>query len=428
MKKLFALILALLLTLSCTSAFARTVTTRLTVDREQAKALFSGFGMPEAQMATVDPILSLVNALGVRVTTAEDGAQVDLDLNGADALSMGWALDDAGVNIVSTLFPNYYLTLSNETIAQIMTQMAQNMPGAGGFDMAAMQAVFGGYYQKWLAACTAAGIPGEPVEVKYEYKNYVFDTMVPVTVDMEAITAATSELLNELLADPVAMSMLQGMAQGMAQSGAATFDPETFEADFLAGFTEWMAHFPDEVNAEVYTNANDESGMFYMYSEAYYEGEEMPFFTAYMLYENAKNMDMGFAMDLTDDEKQETVTMTAGYAMKDTDMKMFFDMGGIYYGLNMSFNGGSMTFDVFFMNDKAPLMTVAVEIAEGGDRTLPVDNAGKTVLAVEEIMQDANSEAAQGLYGDIQANGLGALMGVVMQQAPELGSLMGQAS
>ena len=432
MKKLFALILALLLALSCTSAFARTVYTKVTVDREQMGKLLAGFGIPEAQMATVDPILSLVNALGVRVTTAEDGAQVDLDLNGADALSVGWASDDAGVNLVSTLFPNYYLTLSNETIAQIMAQMAQNMSGAGGeggaggFDMAAMQAVFGGYYQKWLAACTAAGIPGEPVEVKYEYKNYVFDTMVPVTVDMEAITEATTELLSELLADPVAMSMLQGMAQGMAQSSGVTFDPETFEADFIAGFAEWMAHFPDEVSAEVYTNANDASGMFYMYSEAYYEGEEMPFFTAYMLFENAQNMDMGFAMDLTDDETQQTVTMTAGFAMKDTDMKMFFDMGGIYYGLNMSFNGGNMTFDVFFMNDKAPLMTVAVEIAEGGDRTLPVDNAGKTVLAVEEIMQDANSEAAQGLYGDIQANGLGALMGVVMQQVPELGSLMGQ--
>ncbi len=434
MKKLFALILALLLTLSCTSAFARTVTTRLTVDREQAKALFSGFGMPEAQMATVDPILSLVNALGVRVTTAEDGAQVDLDLNGEDALSLGWASDGEGFGIVSTLFPNHYLTVSNDTISGMMAQLAQNMPGAGGeggaggFDMAAMQSVLGGYYQKWMEACASAGQPGEPVAVEFEYGNHVFDTMVPVTVDMAAITAATNELLEALLADPAAMAMLQGMAQGMAQSGAATFDPETFEADFLAGFTEWMAHFPDEVNAEVYTNANDESGMFYMYSEAYYEGEETPFFTAYMLYENAKNMDMGFAMDLTDDEKQETVTMTAGYAMKDTDMKMFFDMGGIYYGLNMSFNGGSMTFDVFFMNDKAPLMTVAVEIAEGGDRTLPVDNAGKTVLAVEEIMQDANSEAAQGLYGDIQANGLGALMGAVMQQAPELGSLMGQAS
>ena len=434
MKKLFALLLALLLALTSTSAFATTVCTRLTVDREQAKALFSGFGVPEAQLATMDPILSLVNALGVRVTTAKDGAQVDLDLNGADALSVGWALDDAGVSIVSTLFPNYYLTLSKETIAQMMEQMAQNMPGAGGeggsggFDMAAMQEVFGGYYQKWMEACMAAGIPGEPVEMQYEYENYVFDTMVPVTVDMEAITAATSELLEELLADPVAMSMLQGLAQGMAQNSGIPFDPETFEADLVAGFAEWMAHFPDEVNAEVYTNANDESGMFYMYSEAYYEGEELPFFTAYMLYEDAKNMDMGFAMDITDDETGESVLMTAGFAMKDTDMKMYFDMGGIYYGLNMSLNDGNMTFDVFFMNDKAPLMTVTVEITEGGDRTLPVDAEGKTALALEDVMQDANSEAAQGLYGDIQTNGLGALLGIVMQQVPELGSLMGQAS
>ena len=204
MKKLCALILALLLTLTCIPAFAQTVCARVTVDREQAKSLISGFGVPEAQTAMTDPILSLVNALGVRVITVDDGAQVDLDLNGEDALSLGWAADGEGFGIVSTLFPNYFLTVSNDTISGMMAQMAQNMPGAGGeggFDMAAMQAVFGGYYQKWLAACTAAGIPGEPVEVKYEYKNYVFDTMVPVTVDMEAITEATTELLSELLAD-----------------------------------------------------------------------------------------------------------------------------------------------------------------------------------------------------------------------------------
>ena len=433
MKKLLALILALLLAVTCVPAFAQTVTTRVTVDREQARALISGFGVPEAQMAMVDPVLSLVNALGVRVTTAEDGAQVDLDLNGADALSVGWASDDADVNIVSTLFPNYYLTLSNETIAQIMTQMAQNMPGAGGeggaggFDMAAMQMVFGGYYQKWLAACTAAGIPGEPVEVKYEYENYVFDTMVPVTVDMEAITAATSELLSELLADPVAMSMLQGMAQGMAQSSGAALDPENFEADFKAGFEDWMAHFPDAVNAEVYTVAGDESGVFFMNAESFREGEADPFFAAFMLYENAQNMDMGFEMAMSDDQTQETATMKAGFAMKDADMKLYLDMGGMYCGLNMSVNGGDMTFDVFFMNAESPLLTVALEIADGGDRTLPMDASGKTVTALEAIMADANGEAAQGLSGDIQANGLGALLGIVMQQVPEVAGLMGQA-
>ena len=433
MKKLFALILALVLTLACVPAFAQTVCTKVTVDREQARTLISGFGVPEAQMAVVDPILSLVNALGVRVTTAEDGAQVDLDLNGEDALSLGWAADSEGFGIVSTLFPNYYLTVSNDTISGMMAQMAQNMPGAGGeggvggFDMAAMQSVFGGYYQKWMEACASAGQPGEPVAVEFEYGNHVFDTMVPVTVDMAAITAATNELLEALLADPAAMAMLQGMAQGMAQSSGTAFDPETFEADFKAGFGEWMAHFPDEVKAEVYTKAGDESGLFFMNAESFREGEAAPFFTAFMLYENEKNMDMGFTMEMVDDETGETATMTAEFAMKDTDMKMALEMGGMYYGLNISADGGDMTFDVFFMNPESPLLSVALEIADGGERTLPVDASGKTVMPLEAFMADANGEAAQGLYGDIQANGLGALMNAVMGQVPEIAGLMGQA-
>lgn len=434
MKKLTALILALLLTLSCVSAFAQTVSVRLNVDSEQVRTLLSGFGLPEAQLGIADPVLSLVNALGVRVTTVEDGAQVDLDLNGEDALSLGWASDGDGFGVVSTLFPNYYLTVSNDTISGMMEQMAQNMPGAGGeggaggFDMAAMQSVFGGYCQKWMEACGAAGRPGEPVAVEYEYGNHVFDTMVPVTVDMEAITAATNELLDSLLADPAAMAMLQGMAQGMAQNSGAAFDPESFEADFKAGFADWMAHFPDEVKAEVYTNAGDESGMFFMNAESFREGEANPFFTAFMLYENAQNMDMGFTMAVEDDETGETATMSAGFAMKDTDMKMSFEMGGMYYGLNMHIDGSDMTFDVFFMNAESPLLSVALEITDGGERTLPVDAEGKETIAAEAIMADANGEAVQGLYGDVMANGLGALMDVVMRQAPETAALMGQAS
>ena len=259
--------------------------------------------------------------------------------------------------------------------------------------------------------------------MEFEYGNHVFDTMVPVTVDMAAITAATNELLEALLADPAAMAMLQGMAQ----SGGTAFDPETFEADFKAGFGEWMAHFPDEVKAEVYTKAGDESGLFFMNAESFREGEAAPFFTAFMLYENEKNMDMGFTMEVVDDKTGETATMTAEFAMKDTDMKMVLEMGGMYYGLNISVNGGNMTFDVFFMNPESPLLSVALEIADGGERTLPVDASGKTVLPLEAFMADANGEAAQGLYGDIQANGLGALMNAVMGQVPEIAALMGQA-
>lgn len=431
MKKLFALILALMLALGCTCAFAQTVCTDVTVDPDLAKGLISGFGVPEEQMGMIDPILAVVNALGVRVTTVQDGAQVDLSLNDADALSLGWTQDDAGVAVVSTLFPNYYVTISSQTIEAMLQQMAANMPGggaggAGGFDMSGLQQVLGGHFEKWMAACAAAGKPGEPEAVTFEYGNYVFDTLVPVTVDMAAITAATNELLDGLLSDEAAMAALQGMAQGMAQSSGTEFNPETFEQDFKAGFETWMAHFPDVVTAQVYTNS-DGGETFYMTSESAYEGSEAPFFTCYMLFENAQNMDMGFSMDVTDEETSQTSTMKAGFAMKDTDMKMYFDMGGTYFGLNMSITDADMAFDVFFMNAEKPLVSVKVEITDDGDRTLPVEAEGKTTLAAEEIMANGNSEAAQGLYTDIQANGLGALLGVAMQQVPELGALMGLA-
>lgn len=86
-----------------------------------------------------------------------------------------------------------------------------------------------------------------------------------------------------------------------------------------------------------------------------------------------------------------------------------------------------MPFDVFFMNHKALLMTVTVEITEGDGRTPPVDTSGKATMVLEELMAEAHRKAAQKLYSDIQANGLGSLMGIVMQQAAELGSAMGQA-
>ena len=427
MKKLLALMLALMLALTSAPAFAQTVYTKLAVDTNQARGLISGFGVPEEQMGAIDAVLAAVNALGVRVTTVADGAQVDLSMNDADALSLGLATDDAGMTIVSTLFPNYALTLQNETVAAMMEQMAANMPGAGGgADMAAMSQVLGGYIQKWMEACAAAGRPGEPVPGDYEIEGKTFDTKVPVTVDMNAITAATNELLDNLLGDPAAMSMLQGMAQGMAQSSGAEFNPETFEADFKAGFGEWMAHFPDEVNAEIYA-MSDGSETFFMLAESFREGDKAPFFTAHMLYENARTMSMGFSMEMTDDETSKTATMTAGFSMDGQNMQMFYDMGGMYVGLNISFPEGGMAFDVFFMNPDKPLLSVIVEITDDGERTLPVDAAGKTTLAVEEIMANANSEAAQGLLGDIMGNGIGALKDVATRQVPELGSLMGMA-
>lgn len=420
MKKLLALTLALLMALTCMSAFADTIYTDVSVDGDVAKTLLTGFGVPEDQLAMVDPILSLVNALGVKVITVADGAQIDLDLNGAEALSLGVAMNEQGATVASTLFPNYVLTVSQETIGQIMAQMSASMPsagGEGGMDMNAMMEVFGGYYQRWFEACAAAAHPGEPVTGEYEFEGHTFDTMVPVEVDISAIAEATKSLMDEMMADPAAMAMIQGMAQSMAQRSGQAFDEAEFTEKFKAGFDEWMAHFPDTTTAEVYTNS-DGSGAFYMTAESVREGQEEPF-TCDMLFVDQTHMSMNY---------QDGQTTQGGFELDGTDMGLYFVMGETYFGLAISFPENQFAMDIYFVDAEKPLVSITVDTAKGGERTLSMDAEGKTVLAVEDVMNDQTGETVQGLMGDIMGNGLGSLMGVLSEQVPEIAGLLSMFS
>ena len=428
MKKLLALIVALMMALTCMSALADNVYTKVTVDGDLAKGLLTGFGVPEDQMAIVDPVIALVNALGVSVTTVADGAQIDLDLNGNPAVSLGFAMDEQGAKVVSNLIPNYLLTVSQETIGQFMEQVAANMPGAGGegggMDMSAMMETFGGYFQPWFEACASAGQPGDPVTGEYEFMDYKFDTMVPVTVDMAVITEATQKLIDDLSADPAAMAAIKGFAQGFAKNSGEEFDEANFEANFKAGMQEWMSHFPDTVTAEFYTDSTDEDGMpFYLQGDSIW-GEESGF-TYYMLYVDEATMYMGYQMTAKDGDEE--VPMEAGFSMENGGMSMYFSMGEMYLGLAMSFSEDGFAMDVYFMNADKPLVSVVVTMAASGERTLPVDGAGKTTLAIEDAMS-GEGDAVQGLAGDFMANGLGALMGTLSEQVPEIASLMGMMS
>ena len=424
MKKILAMILALMMALTCVSAFADSFYTKINVDADVAQELLTGFGMPEEQLALINPVVSLINALGFKVTTVADGAQIDLDLNGADALTLGFATDAQGATVVSTLFPSYALTISKETMDQFMSQMAASMPtgsGEGGMDPNAFIEVFGSYFQRWFEACAAAGKPGDPVTGDYEFEGHTFDTMVPITVDMDAIADATKTMMDEIMADPAAMGMIQGFVQNSMQQSGQTFDAEAFPEQMKAGFDEFIAHFPKTVTSEFYTNS-DGSEAFYMTGESIMEGEETPYMTYAMLFENATNMEMGCQINAE-------APMEMSFTMHDNAMTMSLNMNGMFFGLSFESQDNQFACDFYLMNMDKPLVSLTVETAQGGERTLPVDAEGKTVMAAEEFMSDANSEAAQGFFGDIMSNGLMSVIGVLAEQVPEaMGLLMGDSS
>lgn len=414
MKKLLAMILALMLALTCACALADTVRVKATVDRDVAGQLLPAFGAPQEMLGTVDSALAVVNALAVNFTALEDGGQVDLDLNGATALSLGWAMGETGLTAVSTLFPNYCLTLSYEALGALMEQFMANMPGAGagegGMDMAALGEAFGGYFARYMEAVSSAATPGEPEAVEFEADGYTFDTRVPVSIDIPAIIGATDALVDEMLADEAVVGMLQG---SMASSGK-TFDPD----EFKAAYAEWKAHMPESASASYYA-VSDDPEVFYIEGDAFLAGKDEAAYHYQMMNKGEGAGSMGY----WDYE----MGMVIGLEYAEGAARADFTMGDMYFGFDFATANGLTTCKLFFINPDAPLLTVEVAVAEGGERTLAVDAAGKTEQAVEDLMNDETGEAGQGLMADIYNNGIGALMGVALRQVPELGALMGMA-
>ena len=159
-----------------------------------------------------------------------------------------------------------------------------------------------------------------------------------------------------------------------------------------------------------------------MKGESIMEGEETPYMTYAMLFENATNMEMGCQINAE-------APMEMSFTMHDNAMTMSLNMNGMFFGLSFESQDNQFACDFYLMNMDKPLVSLTVETAQGGERTLPVDATGKTVMAAEEFMSDANSEAAQGFFGDIMSNGLMRVIGVLAEQVPEaMGLLMGDSS
>lgn len=412
MKKFFAVAIALMLMLNCMAALADSVYTKVNVNSDVLKSVLTGFGMPEEQLGIADPFLAVINALGVNVITTADGTQIDLDLNSNEALSVAFKMDDQGIALASTLFPSYTVTVSQEMLAQVMESVAANMPAGTNtnmMDLTAVSETFSGYFTRYMETCSAAGQPGEPVSGEFEYEGYKFDTMVPVTVDMPTVREATKTLMNDLMNDETAMNMIKTAVQ--QQNPEAEFDP----AELQSFFDEWLAHIPDAASAELYAMSSGEP-TFYMLGQAFYDGRTDPSFGFDMLFVDDNHMSMSFA-SFDDDMKMECI-----FVLADSSMYASFRIPDMFFGFGMEFGDTALHFDVYFMNEDTPLLTMDMTQSDAGTLTLDLNDSSRTVVPVEEIM-GGESEAANGLISDITGNAF-SLVFTLMDAVPEAASLV----
>lgn len=131
MKKLIALLMALVLALSCTAAFAEEAaapTGTMTVlsvalDENYVKAM-AGAMDPDGSLGyaqAADAILQVLDNLGIYVVEEGDLAHVSVELNETVIANLTAAADDTGVSVVSSLFPHYAIRAEGASFSDLAT-------------------------------------------------------------------------------------------------------------------------------------------------------------------------------------------------------------------------------------------------------------------------------------------------------------------
>ncbi|MER1994283.1 MAG: hypothetical protein ABS897_09630 [Eubacteriales bacterium] len=402
MKKLSAVLLALMLALTCLPAIAEepaavtaqvpaaaaTYQVKLSADKETAKNVLPLFGLAESQAGMIDPIVDLINALAVDVIIADGGVQVDLSLNGGSALSLGGTATEDGLVIASSLFPNYILTFSQESLQGMIQQYVPMAAGgqgeAGGMDMNAMGEAVGKYIAEFMAAFETAVKPGEAEQGTFEAEGITFDLRTPMDVDEAALAEAAKKLVSDLMNDEAVTGML---------ASVPNFSPE----ELLKSVEEMLSeeHLPD-VAVDVYSDSANQE-IYCTVSEATYKEAESPAYRFTMLNQGASGMKMDF-LDLNSG-------MTVGMEYSTAGLFMSFDQGGMYFAVRIGTGeNGEAVIDLFAVEKEKPLLTLSIAYIPEGARTLSLDTEGKTILAIEDMQGESGQQAMAGLTQEAQVN------------------------
>ena len=428
-RKLVALVVALVMMMTCAIASAVTVDVKLALDTDELKGLLGSMGMEEEQVSTIEGIVGLINALGLKVAVLEDGAEVALSLNDEEALKLGFQGNDEEAKIASTLFPSYVLTIKKETATQMMQQALQNIPGLGAMmgvggtaaagaegegTMSALPTSLLTYVMSLVGTLQEAAVPGEPETGAWEFEGEAFDTKTPVNIDMPKITEAFKGTIDAMFQDEEVLGMI---SQYTAMMGDNAPSVESIKESM----DEFVAHFPAEVTADVYSNT-EKPGLGYVTGAAKDEGKEEASYTYSILYGGAATIiranlvEQGLEINLFLEEKSYVLEIKQGEMTFKATLTIEGEDPAVY---TLS----------LYMNSEKPIFTATVTVGQAGERTLPLDGEGKTVLALEDMQNtelDPESETAQALAGfsqELQSNAM-TLLSTVMQQAPGLMTLM----
>ena len=409
MKKFAALILALMLTLFSVSALAeaKTVTIRMNANPEVVKNAARILQTPEDQMNMVDAAVALINALGINVVATDNAAQIEITAKDQHVISLGGTVNDEGVILAGDLFPSYLVSISKETLRQMVSQTTQDNP-VGQIDMEALSGKIMQHFSKFAYKLMMSITPGEAEAVVYEAEGCVFDTRTPQDVDVRAIAEAEKTLVRGLLSDETIVGLLKSVSDDISPEKIIRKNDEMMAEDRLPAVT-----------AYVYSSSADPA-ISCTEVEAAFNDEQEPSYRCVMLDKGDGNVKVVFSVL----KEGITITICSGQ-----DSFSFEEEGnGAYAGIKVRSNQTatdlSIGIEIYFMDRGNALLRAEIFAFEGGGITLKIDPESQQVIRMEDIRNNTvDNSVFQGFIREIRRKTF-SLLPVVIQAVPEAAPLV----
>lgn len=445
MKKLIALLMAMMMVFSCASVLAEetteaqmpaiqlpsfTLNYHLDLDEAQVAALLPAMGLPEEAAGMAQMFLPLLNGLDEKLVFADMGLQYDLSMKGQEVLSLVAEATESGFALGSNLLPSYVLTIQNATIQKLMEQfMQQAKENAGKLDMELLQKAaekLMGYAMETAGSFQSFVTFGEPVKGTYNdvINGVEFNTEIPLSVDVNGMIEASKQLIGKALADEDIKAAIDSIT---AMIPGASFDP----AEILSQMENASSEAVPTVTGKVYSITDDEGKQAapdtYVIVNAEVEGQpDGNTTTRVYVAENALNITVdvpaqNVSLQIYGYMLDNGVTGNIAVSAQGTDIE-------IVGAVTTTEDGGLNVDEAVFVNEaELPLMTCNVQLSMGGERTKKAFDGEKTELPLEGLMDAENAANVSGaLVMDLLGNGLANVLNNIKTVMPEQGAMLEQ--
>jgi hypothetical protein len=435
MKKLLAMLVALVLALSCTAALAEaqateeagfnglTITSTVDVDRDAVANLLVTFGYDEGEQQVINALAALLDVVEEHTVIADGGVQYELSLNGKEALNLGGTLTPDGISVVSSLIPSYVVKVSIETIgatiARALSDAYVEAEAKKEAEESPLNQRMTGYADDFGKVVSGSIAFSDPVEFNYDYEGHQFNYKIPMTVDMRGITAAANDMARKILKDKSVKRMLKQAAK----YGVNVNIDEDLEADLFNVDTVPAVDGAMYVNIDSEGNQSDEVLVNVAVTP---DGAESPATIVDTLVMGNQNYNVVVQMP------QNHIRVVTDVQRDENNYNYRCDMeiAGMYIGLAGVIVVGDdiqLDVDMYLVDREKPLVCAKTSIVKGGELTISFDESGKTEFYIEEAMGEEGMSAASGLLMDA-LGGVFGLIQTINEAVPEMSTLTDSVS